>query len=106
MTIEELTCQELVELVTAYIEGALPPDEHARFDAHLAVCRGCRTYLEQMRQTISLLGTLTEARLSPQAREDLLGAFRRWEEAETFREQPATRTYTTRAGGIAKRGLH
>jgi len=81
MTLEELTCQELVELVTAYIEGALPLDEHARFEAHLAVCRGCRTYLEQMRQTISLLGTLTETSLSPQAREDLLGAFRRWKQA-------------------------
>ena len=80
MTIEELTCQELVELVTAYIEGALPPDEHTRFDAHLAVCRGCRTYLEQMRQTIGLLGTLTEASLSTQARDDLLGAFRRWKQ--------------------------
>ena len=59
MAIEELTCQELVELVTAYIEGALPPDEHALFEAHLAVCRGCTAYLEQMRQTISLLVTLT-----------------------------------------------
>jgi anti-sigma factor RsiW len=81
MAIEDLTCQELVELVTAYIEGTLPPDERARFDAHLVVCPGCVTYLAQMRQTISLLGTLTEASLSPQARDDLLEAFRRWKQA-------------------------
>ena len=81
MTVEELTCQELVELVTVYIEGALPPDEHTRFEAQLALCRGCRTHLEQMRQTITLLGTLTETSLSPEAREDLLSAFRRWKQA-------------------------
>jgi len=77
---DDLTCQELVELVTAYIEGALTLHERARFEAHLAVCRGCTTYLEQMRQTISLLGTLTETTMSPHARDDLLGAFRRWKQ--------------------------
>jgi anti-sigma factor RsiW len=76
----DLTCQELVELVTAYIEGALPENERARFEAHLAICAGCEEYLKQMRQTISLLGTLTEASLSPQARDDLIGAFRRWKQ--------------------------
>jgi anti-sigma factor RsiW len=81
MAIEDLTCQELVELVTAYIEGALPEDERARFDAHLAICPGCTRYIEQMRQTIRLLGALTEAGISPQARDDLLGAFRRWKQA-------------------------
>ena len=81
MTIEDLTCRELVELVTAYIEGALPLHERARFEAHLAVCQGCTNYLEQMRQTIKLLGTLTETTISPQARDDLLGAFRRWKQS-------------------------
>ena len=80
-TIEDLTCQELVELVTNYIEGALPPNERARFESHLAICPGCVTYLEQMRQTISLLGTLTETTMSPQARDNLLAAFRRWKQA-------------------------
>jgi anti-sigma factor RsiW len=81
MTEEDLTCQELVELVTAYIEGALPLNERARFEAHLAVCRGCRIYLEQIRQTISLLGTLTETTISPQARDDLLVTFWRWKQS-------------------------
>jgi anti-sigma factor RsiW len=77
---DDLTCQELVELVTAYIEGALPLHERARFEAHLAVCRGCTIYVEQMRQTIRLLGTLTETTMSPQARDDLLVTFRRWKQ--------------------------
>jgi hypothetical protein len=81
MTVDDLTCQELVELVTAYIEEALPPNEHARFEAHLAICTDCGVYLEQMRQTIGLLGTLTEATVSPQARDDLLAVFRRWKQA-------------------------
>jgi anti-sigma factor RsiW len=80
MTIADFTCQELVELVTAYIEGALPIHERTRFEAHLAVCRGCTTYLEQMRQTITLLGTLSETTMSPQARDDLLVAFQRWKQ--------------------------
>jgi anti-sigma factor RsiW len=80
MATDDLTCQELVELVTAYIEGALPPEERARFEAHLAGCRGCTAYLEQMRQTIGLLGTLAETSMSPQARDALLLAFRRWKQ--------------------------
>lgn len=76
----ELTCQELVELVTDYLEQALPPEEQARFEAHLAGCRGCRTYVEQMRQTIAVVGTLTEETIPPPAREDLLTAFRHWKQ--------------------------
>jgi anti-sigma factor RsiW len=74
----ELTCQELVELVTDYLEQALPQPERTRFEAHLAGCRGCRTYVEQMRQTIQAVGTLTEETIPPVARDDLLAAFRDW----------------------------
>jgi anti-sigma factor RsiW len=74
----DLTCRELVELVTDYLEGGLPPAERARFEAHLADCPGCTTYLEQMRQTIRLLGRLTEADVAPQALEELLRVFRAW----------------------------
>jgi anti-sigma factor RsiW len=77
-TIQELTCQELVELVTDYLEGALSPAERARFDAHLAGCTGCRRYLEQMRQTIATLPRLTEETIQPDAKEALLRAFRTW----------------------------
>jgi anti-sigma factor RsiW len=77
-TSDEMACQELVELVTEYLEGTLPAQERARFEAHLVTCRHCRTYLEQMRQTIATLGRLTEDSLDPQAKEDLLLIFRAW----------------------------
>jgi anti-sigma factor (TIGR02949 family) len=75
----ELTCRELVELVTEYLDGAMPPAERARFEAHMADCPGCRAYLEQMRQTIRLLGRLTEESIPAPVREQLLTLFRDWE---------------------------
>ena len=79
----ELSCQELVELVTDYIEGSLSAMQRARFDEHLTKCAGCRNYLAQMRQTIKLTGELTEEAIAPQAREDLLGVFRNWKKANS-----------------------
>jgi anti-sigma factor RsiW len=76
--VPELTCQELVELVTDYLEDRLPATERARFEAHLGDCPHCRVYLEQMRHTLSLLGHLPAESLSPRAREALLAAFRDW----------------------------
>jgi predicted anti-sigma-YlaC factor YlaD len=76
--VEQLSCQELVELVTDYLEGALSEQERVRFDEHIGLCTGCRVYLEQMRQTISLLGHLPEEALSADAERDLLEAFRGW----------------------------
>lgn len=73
-----MTCKELVELVTEYLEGALPPDERERFEAHLAACQGCTNYLAQMRQTIKLMGKLTEDSISPEASSELLRIFRNW----------------------------
>jgi anti-sigma factor RsiW len=75
---ESLSCQELVELVTDYLEGALEPVTRARFDAHIAQCNGCQAYLAQLRQTIRVTGTLTPADLSPDAERTLLAAFRDW----------------------------
>ena len=80
-TYEELSCQELVELVTDYLEGALPEELHQRFDDHIAHCAGCRTYLAQMRATISATGSLTPESLSPEAESALLDAFRGWRRA-------------------------
>jgi anti-sigma factor RsiW len=74
----ELNCQELVELVTDYLEGALPPTECARFEAHLTECDGCTRYLDQMRLTIAAIGRLTEESIEPEARADLLQLFRDW----------------------------
>jgi anti-sigma factor RsiW len=76
--IDDLPCQELVELVTDYLEGRLAPLDQLRFEAHLAQCRGCRTYLEQMRQTIRALGRLAEESIDTEAKERLLSVFRDW----------------------------
>ena len=78
MTADEMTCKELVELVTEYLEGTLSSLDCARFEEHLAECPGCRTYLQQMRQTIRVLGQLPEESLSPDCKEELLRAFRTW----------------------------
>lgn len=70
-----LDCDELVELVTAYIEGCLPADERERFEAHLATCSGCETYLAQIRVTMRL-GEHARAAELPGLVEQLLPAFR------------------------------
>lgn len=74
----QLTCQELVELVTDYLENALPQPERARFEAHLSFCPGCVTYVEQMRHTVQTMGCLTEDSIDPKARDQLLELFRDW----------------------------
>lgn len=71
----ELTCQEVVELVTAYLEDALAPAELERFEAHLVPCDGCQNYLEQMRTTVRLTGHLQE-QLPAELEARLLEAFR------------------------------
>jgi anti-sigma factor RsiW len=73
-----LNCRELVELVTAYLEGDLSSGERKRFDAHLSACDGCTMYVEQMRRTIELTGTLRLDDVSQEAEEALLRAFRDW----------------------------
>ncbi len=73
-----LTCKELVELVTHYLEGALDVETRARFDAHLAECKGCTAYLEQMHKTILLTKRLREDDLAQPARDELLNVFRNW----------------------------
>lgn len=73
-----MTCMELVELVTDYLEGSMPADERARFDEHISGCEGCTRYLEQFRITIRLTGMLTEEQIAPDARAALLDAFRDW----------------------------
>jgi anti-sigma factor RsiW len=68
-----VTCAEFVELVTAYLEGALDRDTEQRFVEHIAICDGCDRYLQQIRETVSQLG-----RLPSEARDRLLAAFRSW----------------------------
>jgi anti-sigma factor RsiW len=76
MSSPEMTCQELVELVTEYLEGTLPPADRERFEAHLSECEGCANYVAQMRTTVGLVGALREDDMDPEARETLLRAFR------------------------------
>jgi anti-sigma factor RsiW len=78
---DELSCRELVRLVTDYLEGTLPDADRRRFDTHLTNCDGCTIYLAQMRDTIRLSGVLDEDPLAPQARDELLAAFRTWKAA-------------------------
>jgi anti-sigma factor RsiW len=75
-----MTCVELVELVTDYLEGMLSARDRARFEQHLGVCPHCTVYVEQFRETIRLTGTLREEDLAPAAREALLAEFRNWKE--------------------------
>lgn len=77
-TLPEMPCQELVEVVTDYLEGRMSSVDRARFEAHIADCEYCEIYLEQMRLTIRTLGRIPEESLSDDARETLLSAFRSW----------------------------
>lgn len=78
MANHKMNCQELVELVTDYFEGVLPPAERERFETHLSACSGCTAYLEQMRTVMRLTGRLTEDDVQPPARDELLALFRTW----------------------------
>jgi anti-sigma factor RsiW len=78
IALAHLSCRELVELVTAYLEGELPAGARKRFEAHLSQCDGCSVYLEQMRTTIRLSGMLGVEDVSPEAGQALLRAFRGW----------------------------
>jgi anti-sigma factor RsiW len=78
MSTDELTCEELVELITDYLEGALGPKERARFEEHVAVCEPCSIYLKQMKRTVAMAGALRGDSIPPAARDELLRAFRGW----------------------------
>jgi anti-sigma factor RsiW len=73
----ELVCQEVVELVTDYLEGALSRSQRRRFEAHLAGCEHCAEYLEQMRATIRLTGRLRAEDLAPEMQDDFTALYRR-----------------------------
>lgn len=73
-----MNCVDFVELVTEFLEGALPEADERRFIEHLAECSGCESYLDQFRQTIATTGELTPDNISPDARQQLLSVFRGW----------------------------
>jgi predicted anti-sigma-YlaC factor YlaD len=82
-TVQEMACQELVEVITEYLEGTLPESDRVRFDAHLTSCASCREYLDQMRALVRLTGKLTVKSIEPSTRDTLLRSFRRWRDART-----------------------
>jgi anti-sigma factor RsiW len=79
-TTQGLACQEVVELITDYLEGALLPETRAQFEVHLADCPGCQQYLEQMRLTIGMLRNLAHEPVFPETKEALLQVFRQRKE--------------------------
>jgi anti-sigma factor RsiW len=80
---DELTCQELVELVTDYLEGAMAAKDRALFEQHLAICDGCVNYLEQMRTTVAIVGALSEESLPEPLKSKLLNAFSGWKKSRS-----------------------
>lgn len=72
----ELICQEIVEVITDYLEGAMDAELHASFERHLAGCPHCTHYVEQMRAMIRVAGTIDAEALAPEFRAGLLAAFR------------------------------
>jgi anti-sigma factor RsiW len=78
MSTAALTCREVVALIGDYLEGALPADDRARVESHLAGCENCTEYVAQMRETIRLTGMLTEERVPEEQKRALVGAFRGW----------------------------
>ena len=74
-----LACRQVVELVTDYLEGSLSGSEARRFERHLAGCPNCTAYLEQMRTTIRVTGSLQAEDLSPEATREFIELFRRWQ---------------------------
>jgi predicted anti-sigma-YlaC factor YlaD len=77
---EHLSCQEIVELVTEYLEGTLAPETASLFEEHLNFCDGCEVYLDEMRATIATVGRvdIVEEEMPAETRETLLDAFRHW----------------------------
>jgi anti-sigma factor RsiW len=78
----ELVCQEMVELITDYLEGALTRAQRRRFEAHLAACENCTEYLQQIRATIRLTGHLRADDLTLAMREEFTDLYRRWRAEE------------------------
>jgi anti-sigma factor RsiW len=75
---EHLSCQEVVELVTEYLDGSLSSEDASLFEQHLNFCEGCVVYVDQLRMTVGALGELREEHLSAEAKGRLMGAFRNW----------------------------
>ncbi len=81
-----ITCRELTEVLTDYLEGVMPRKDRARFEVHLAICDGCATYVDHMRQVIATVHELRAEDVEATAPDDLLEAFRAWRRGEPVPE--------------------
>ena len=81
MSSQQIVCRDVVELITAYLEGELPADVRKAVEAHLSGCDGCTRVLDEFRRTIELTGRLTEGQVTWEQRATLVGAFRGWASA-------------------------
>jgi anti-sigma factor RsiW len=77
-----MTCQELTEVLTDYLEGVMPPEQVAELEAHLELCEGCVNYVEQMRETIRAVHALRPEHVEATVPDDVLAAFRAWKRGE------------------------
>ncbi|MEK6606577.1 MAG: zf-HC2 domain-containing protein [Myxococcota bacterium] len=73
-----LTCKELTEIITDYLEGRLSFMDRLRFQMHIGMCRHCRAYLRQMKLTVATMGRLPDEPIPPETRDALLARFRDW----------------------------
>jgi len=85
---KDLNCQEVVELVTDYLEKALLPETQAQVEEHIETCPGCNTFYEQVQQTIMMLRKLSEQQTFPETKQDLLEIFRSWKQDESKSDPP------------------
>jgi anti-sigma factor RsiW len=74
----DITCRQVVGLVTAYLDGELTRGQRALFEAHLAECEHCTEHLHQIRATVAVTGQLRDEDLDPRVRADLVSLYRRW----------------------------
>jgi anti-sigma factor RsiW len=76
MALHDLTCQQLVEVVTDFLESSLDPEERDLFERHLAMCSWCQSYLDHMRHTISVMGHLQQDDIGASSMDAAADAFR------------------------------
>jgi Predicted transmembrane transcriptional regulator (anti-sigma factor) len=79
----DLVCQQIIELITEYLDGTLPRSQRRRFEAHIAGCPHCTEYIAQMRTTIRLTGRLQGENLTPEMQDDFAEIYRRWRSEES-----------------------
>jgi anti-sigma factor RsiW len=84
----DLVCEQAVELVTDYLDGALSRRQRRRFEAHIRACPNCSAYLEQIQAVIATSGSITPDDLTPQARDDLTALYRQWRGEQPMGEGP------------------